>query len=300
MKLVYLVSSHNAGSTPIALVANAHPAMVSPGEMVGPGGRFHDSQGPVCSCGKEVAICPFWSEVGVRFQEKNFPWQPDKWGLDFRFPGHAWLSRLALNRPDILAWRLSLFSKLPWFSKKIQDMLVRNLEFARIVLDVSGRKVILDASKHPQRLYHLNRIPELDLRIIHLLRDPRGWCNSRRKNFNEPLEQTAHHWVKQNSRISQIISQTPKSKKFTLRYETFCENPQSAMAQIWALADLPAVTLPDNLNTIEHHLLGNRMRTRKDLKIKQDLSWQTQLSTHEQKIIEQITSPVANDFGYCF
>lgn len=148
MKLVYLVSNHNAGSTPIALVANAHPAMVSPGEMVGPGGRFHDAHGPVCSCGKTVDLCPFWSEAGALYQRKNFPWQPDKWGLDFRFPGQTWLSRFALNRPDIMAWRLPLCSKLPWFSGKIQEMLARNLEFARAVLSASGRDVILDASKH--------------------------------------------------------------------------------------------------------------------------------------------------------
>lgn len=300
MKLVYLVSNHNAGSTPIALVANAHPAMVSPGEMVGPGGRFHDTQGPVCSCGNTVDICPFWKEVGARYQKKNFPWQPDKWGLDFRFPGHTWLSRFALNRPDLLAWRLSLCSGLPWFSKKIENMLTRNLEFARIVLNVSGREVILDASKHPQRLYHLCRIPELDLRIIHLLRDPRGWCNSRRKNFNEPLEQTAHRWVEQNSRISKIISRIPQSQNITLRYEEFCEDPQSAMMRIWTLADLPTITLPDDLNTIQHHLLGNRMRTQRNLKITQDLSWQTQLSIDEQKTIEQITAPVADHFGYYF
>jgi len=299
MKLVYLVSNHNAGSTPIALVANAHPAMISPGEMVGPGGRFHDAQGPTCSCGKTVDICPFWSEVGSQYQRKNFPWQPDKWGLDFRLPGHTWLSRFALNRPDILTWRLSLCSRLPWFSTKIQDLLTRNLEFARIVLNVAEREAILDASKHPQRLYHLSRIPELDLRITHLLRDPRGWCNSRRKNFKEPVDQTAHRWAEENSRISQIISRIP-SRNITLRYEEFCENPQAAMKQIWSLADLPAVSLPDDLSTIKHHLLGNRMRTQKNLRIKQDLSWQTQLSKDEQKTIEQITAPIASRFGYLF
>ncbi len=298
MKLVYLVSNHNAGSTPIALVANAHPAMVSPGEMVGPGGRFHDALGPVCSCGKEVAICPFWSEVGIRYRDKNFPWQPDRWELDFRLPNHPWLSRIALNRPDIFPWRTPLFSRLPWFSKKIKDMLARNLAFARIVLDVSGREVVLDASKHSMRLYHLSRIPELDLRVIHLLRDPRGWCNSRRKNFNEPVTQTARRWVEENIRISQITSHMPERKKIILRYEEFCENPQAAMARIWALADLPVVTVPEKLSTINHHLLGNRMRTRKDLGIKQDLSWQSELSRDERKIIEHLTTPVAGYLGY--
>lgn len=300
MKLVYLVSNHNAGSTPIAIVANAHPDMISPGEMVGPGGRFHDHQGPVCSCGKEVAICPFWNEVGTRYQKENFPWKPDKWGLDIRFPGHPWLSRLALNRPDLLAWRLSFFSKLPWFSRRIQDMLDRNLAFARNVLEVSGRKVILDASKHSLRLYHLSRIPELDLRVIHLLRDPRGWCNSRRKNFNEPVDQTARRWVEQNYRISKIISHMPEEKKITLRYEEFCENPQATMTKIWFLADLPPVTLPEDLSTIKHHLLGNRMRTRKDLKISQDLSWQNELSKDEQETIMHLTASFANRFGYHF
>ena len=39
--------------------------------------------------------------------------------------------------------------------------------------------------KQPDRLAQLTRIPELDLRVVHLLRDPRGWCNSRRKHSNK-------------------------------------------------------------------------------------------------------------------
>ncbi|MBV5327349.1 MAG: hypothetical protein JZU65_06880, partial [Chlorobium sp.] len=70
--------------------------------------------------------------------------------------------------------------------------------------------------------------------------------------------------------------------------------------QIWTLADLPTVTLPEDLNTIQHHLLGNRMRTQRNLKITQDLSWQTQLSIDEQKKIEQLTSSEAGRFGYHF
>lgn len=300
MKIIYLASNHNSGSTPIALVANAHPAMVSPGEMMGPGGRFHGTMGPVCSCGKEVAICPFWSEVGRRYQAKNFPWQPDKWGLDFRFPGHYWLSRIALNRPDVLSWRTPLFSKMPWFSKRIQEMMARNLAFANTILEVSGREILFDASKHSMQLYHLSRTPEIDLRVIHLLRDPRGWCNSRQKNFNEPVDQTARRWVEGNNRISRITSHMPAEKTILLRYEEFCINPQKTMERIWKLADLPVVNLPENLNTINHHLLGNRMRTCKDLKIKQDLSWQGELSRDERKIIEQLTTPVAQHFGYHF
>lgn len=300
MKLVYLVSNHNAGSTPIALVANAHPDMVSPGEMVGPGGRFHGALGPVCSCGKEVAVCPFWQEVGIRYRAMGFPWQPDRWGLDFRFPGFPLLSRIALNRPDAFSWRTPLFARLPWFLDRIQEMLDRNAAFAQIILDVSGRKVVLDASKHQMRLYHLSRIKMLDLRVVHLIRDPRGWCNSRRKNFNEPVNQNALRWSEQNISIDQIVSHINKEKRIVLRYEEFCENPQATMARIWALADLPEVPVPEDLNTISHHLLGNRMRTRKNLKISQDLSWQNELSTGERAIIEQITASTAQRFGYSF
>lgn len=300
MKLIYLVSNHNAGSTPIALVANVHPEMVSPGEMIGPGGRFHGSQGPVCSCGKEVAICPFWKEVGARYRANGFPWQPDRWGLDFRFPGHSLLSRIALNRPDVLSWRMPFFGRLPWFSKRIQELKTRNREFARIVLDVSGRQVLLDASKHPKRLFHLSSIPEIDLRVVHLIRDPRGWCNSRRKNFSEPVEDSARRWVKLNIAISRITDSMPQEKKIILRYEEFCENPQKSMECIWNLADLSPVSVPDDLRVINHHLLGNRMRTRKDPKITQDISWQAELSNEARQAVERLTGSAAARFGYRF
>lgn len=300
IRVVYLVSNHNAGSTPIALLANSHPEMISPGEMIGPGGRFHGAEGPLCSCGERISACRFWQKVGTQFVQKGFNWQPDKWGLDFEFTGHPTLTRFILNRPDTLPWRASLFSRFPWFSSKMHEMLERNVRFAQTVLEVSGRKVILDASKHPKRLFHLSRSPYIDLRVIHLIRDPRGWCNSRRKNFNEPVPQSSLRWVLHNLRIAKLTSKFQQNKKIILRYEDFCRDPQSALSRIWEFAGLQDNILQVNFNHIQHHVLGNRMRTSNNIIIKEDLSWKEELNATDRQSIEMTTHSIATRFGYTF
>ncbi len=298
MKLIYLVSTHNSGSTIIALVANTHPDIVSPGEVCGPGNRFRNDKGPVCSCGAHVADCFFWQEVSKRYKKEGYPWQPDNWGLIYTFEGNPFLSKLVFSKPGPQGKRFSALQNIPILGDKIKKIQARNREYIKSIHRVSKREVILDASKHPERLIFLMQIPDLDLRVVHLIRDPRGWCNSRRKNYSADIETAARSWVKQNTFMEEILTPLPAEKKMNLRYEDFCLNPQDAMGRICNLGGLPPVDVPQTLEGVTHHVLGNRMRTDKEIKIKQDTSWQSELAADEIDTINSITNDFATKCGY--
>ena len=44
----------------------------------------------------------------------------------------------------------------------------------RAVLDVSGCALVVDSSKLPSYGFVLGQVPDLDVRFVHLVRDPRG------------------------------------------------------------------------------------------------------------------------------
>lgn len=299
MNLVYLAALHNSGSTVIALLANAHPEMISPGEMIGPGGRFHGPEGPVCSCGRLVAHCPFWLEVSRRYTANGHPWTPATWGLRYEFKGHPLLSRLAFGRPGASGRRARIVEAAPFVGNKVKDLQKRNLCFAQSILDVSGAKSLLDASKHPERIAYFMRIREFDLGVIHLIRDPRGWCNSRKKH-GESVAVTAPMWLKRNKYIERLTSALPPQRHIMVRYEDFCRNPQAIMDRIFHLATLPSVPVSDDLRSVSHHLLGNRMRNRGDARIQHDTTWQEQLDKTEIASIERVTATLAVRYGYDF
>lgn len=299
MKLVYLAALHNSGSTVVALLANAHPEMVSPGEMIGPGGRFHGPAGPVCSCGRLVAHCPFWLAVSRRYTANGHPWKPAAWGLRYEFQGHPLLSRLAFGRPGASGRRDRILATAPFVGKKLKDLHKRNLCFAQSILAVSGTTSLLDASKHPERIVHFMRIREFDLSVVHLIRDPRGWCNSR-KRTGKNVAMTAPKWLKRNQYIERLTSALPSQKHIMVRYEDFCRNPQAIMDRIFHLASLPSAAVPEDLRGVSHHLLGNRMRNRGDARIQADTTWQEQLNKTEIASIERATASLAMRYGYDF
>ena len=300
IRLVYLAALHNSGSTVISVVANSHPEMVSPGEMVGPGGRHHGANGPDCSCSHPVAECPFWLEVSRRYSQRGYRWTPANWALKFEFEGRPRLSRLAFGRPGPQAYRDQALALIPFTRGVIENLRNRNRCFVQTILQVSGKRVLFDASKHPERIAHFSHIAGMDLRVVHLIRDPRGWCNSRKRGTQMQVGLIAQAWVQRNEYIERLVNALPPKKHTRIRYEDFCHNPQKVMDDIYKLSSLPTAALPEDLRGTAHHLLGNRMRTRGDASIRLDTSWERELSREEVAVVERVAAPLARRYGYDF
>jgi hypothetical protein len=298
MDMVYVTSLPNSGSTVIALIANSHPDMVSPGELFGPGGRRHGPEGPTCSCGQLLPACPFWSEVADRYKAQGHPWTPASWGLHYQIESHPKLSKLIFSRPGPSALRHRVFAALPSVGRHVRTLDDRNRTYAQLVTDVSGKRVLLDTSKEPERLAHLCRIAGIGMRAVHLVRDPRGYCNSRKKNARETVEHAARQWTQRNRYMARLAAALPPERRVRILYEDFCRDPQAVMDQTYALAGLASAPVPSDMRDVTHHLLGNRMRTRRDAEVTLDASWQEQLTQDELAAIRQIAGPLAKEYGY--
>jgi len=303
ISLLYLTATHNSGSTVIAVLANSHPDLISPGELMGPGGGHpYGEEGPVCSCGQVIARCPFWSEIGRRMSRLGHWWRSDYWGLMYDRGNRPTplLTRLLYGRPGPYLLRDRFLRLVPFFRGRTKTLQRRNLDIIRLALAVSGKRCLLDTSKPPERMIRLSQIREIDLRAVHLIRDPRGWCYSRKKHSGHPVDMTSSAWVKRNRYIIRLLQALPKDKRMCVRYEGFCHEPQKVMNTLYDLAGLPPAPLPADMDGITHHLLGNRMRNRRDSEVREDTSWRQGLSREEIRVIEAKTRPLAEELGYQF
>ncbi|MBU2478893.1 MAG: hypothetical protein KKA36_07355, partial [Gammaproteobacteria bacterium] len=66
MKIAYIMGRGHNGSTVTDLILGNHADILATGEMNSGLGK-----GNVCSCGKSIRECEFWSQVIRRFEEHH-------------------------------------------------------------------------------------------------------------------------------------------------------------------------------------------------------------------------------------
>ncbi|MDX6284919.1 MAG: hypothetical protein QOG53_404 [Frankiales bacterium] len=259
-----------------------------------------------CGCGEAFSDCPFWTAVG----EQAF----GGWG--------------AIDAEQIVALQASvdttrdiprlLTSRGPSdFAQRVQHYLEVLTNLYRGIAETAGARVVVDSSKHAGPAYLLRRAPDVDLRVVHIVRDPRGVANSLRKKVKRPerdgfedymstwpARTVARRWLTTNSLIS---SMTRLGVSVTrVRYEDLVSNPHAELSRIAAAVDEPlqpgaldfiadgAVKLPS-----AHTLDGNPMRfTTGPMQLRPDEGWRTALPESDRRLVEVSTWPLRRAYGY--
>ena len=167
-RVVFIGGLGRSGSTILDLMLGQLPGFVAVGELAYVWGR---SDADLCGCGRAFSRCPFWIEVGE----------------------HAFGGWSRVDRPRIAALRAGIERnrQIPALVRDGHgDAERRELDDAihrlhRAIGSVSGADVVIDSTKHPASAYHLHAMGA-DLRVIHLLRDPRGVAYSWTKVKERP------------------------------------------------------------------------------------------------------------------
>lgn len=179
----------------------------------------------------------------------------------------------------------------------------------------TNSRVIVDSSKFPVYGGILRLIPNLDVYIIHMVRDPRAvaysWMQPKHVESPDLRDKTeaigplmsSALWVSWNITLNFMKSLLPGRYKL-LRYEDFVINPLNSIKDILAFMDEPSDGLPfmdDFIVKMEsnHTLSGNLNRFNLGpVEIKPDTRWQSQLSPFHRILVTIISWPLMNFFGY--
>ena len=297
-----------SGSTLIEKMMNELPDVFAVGETVHLWERgVRDNQ--LCGCGIEFANCEFWAPVG----ERAF----GGWG--------------ALNIADVidLRWSVDRSRRLPQMFgshrfKKVNAAQQSYLNYIGEVLAAAGYEagkllgrtdvVIVDSSKHlsSAALYALD--PRLDVRVLHVIRDPRGVAYSWTKRVARPEadgelmptydpKRTALRWVTDNLGF-RILAKTGVPT-LSLRYEDFLEDPSGWLRRICGFAGLADPDLSFLVGPVAvmektmHSVAGNPMRFgRAEVTLKVDDAWRVEMDSGSRRLVTAITAPVLGLFGY--
>lgn len=162
-----------------------------------------------------------------------------------------------------------------------------------------GKEIYVDGTKNVRRAELFSQVEGINLKVIHLVRDGRGFCNSWVKNRSadkeDGLKIAARDWNNYISQADEFSNRYPDIPVLTLKYEDLCNNLSFQQLKIQEFLDVSGEW--DKGSSRTFHILGNRMRRSFNGEIKQDLSWQSELSAGQIKSIERIMKEQMERYG---
>jgi hypothetical protein len=301
LRVIYIAGDGRSGSTLLDRLIGAYPGVFSCGEL---GNLLQStaSSEQLCACGESARGCGFWHEVLRRWSLVV----PDFTEREYRNLQRRYERLRSLLRPH-----------------HDQELTLDEPQFARYaeytsalfnaIADLSGAAVIVDSSKSPARALALSRVPGLDVRMLHLVRDVRGVAYSLRKlSAPKPGEVKPKKFVRRNNLrfagtwaivnyfCERVRPKIPGPNLFT-RYEDYTSDPDSmlsAVADLIGVTRIPYSTGADYLKTQGHQVAGNEGRMRPVQAIATDETWRQKFGFGMQKGLYLLVLPLMIHYRY--
>ncbi len=303
IKVLYVAGFGRSGSTLLGNVLGQVDGFVSVGEIrnIWLHGLI---QNKICGCGAPFNECEMWQPVlheafggmGGVDPEKMIQLR-ERWSRTKHIP-------LMLAPPTRCLVRRRLAEYLD------------NLErLYRAVQTTTGSRVIVDTSKFPSYGFTVGMVSSIDLRVVHLVRDPRAvaysWSRKRLQPDPENPEYMVRHspvasssrWMARNL-ATEALWRRSKERYSMLRYEDFVAEPQRTIRQVLELAgeeraSLPHVAEHEVKLGLNHNIWGNPSRFRTGtVKIRPDTEWTSRIKPGDSTLVSALTFPLLVRYGY--
>lgn len=299
--VIYISGSGRSGSTVLDTLLGNHAEIEGLGEVT----QLLELGwlgGERCACGRRVPDCRFWSAVRAR------------WDSELGAPDLADVLARQRRIERLRNWRqLAAGRRSPaGFERYAEEM--RAL-FAAI-RSVSGKPILLDSSKRPARALALSRVPGLDLRVIHLVRDGRGvaWSLQQalarderggvaRARSPRPVLRTAVFWAVVNHFSERMCRRLGPAASIRVRYEDFAADPVTFLAPVGRITgvDLGEVARSAAAGepfAVGHTVAGSRLRMAGSIRLRLDERWRQNLSQRQRMLFRLVAGRYLKRYGY--
>ena len=296
MSPVLLLSNWYSGATLLSLLLDSHPSVVCNGETF-PFAQS-DKRRHLCSCGFFIDQCEFYNQTTTIKPDKDFPhnWDYRNAVINPRFHQNNTLNRYLTSPVRESALRRKLIASLG-ISKRLNEFVAFQQKFMQRALEVNAAKIYIDGTKSIRRAQLFANYSGLEkIKVIHLIRDGRAFCNSFRKNrkiSEAKVALAAQEWNDYINLVDKLQSDFDNIEVTTIRYEDLCREKNNTAKKLATTLNLDSEQNFEKSNSAAH-ILGNRMRKNFDFNIKEDLSWRDELSSDA---IDNITSVMSKNLA---
>jgi hypothetical protein len=298
--LLYIAGAGRSGSTILERILGNSPRFLSVGEV-----RYFweyiASTDRLCGCGERLDECSFWQGVA----------RTGDIGVEV-------VTRLAqvarrLDRTRNVPFLAAGYPRSRQFPREFLDWTRRLYE---VIQHLAPGRVLVDSSKTPSHLNLLLKIPTIDVRVIHLVRDPRAYvyseswrrkrdprANGRTRTMRRlPVGAAVAAWIAENT-FSGTWGRRAGGYSI-LQYESFAADPGPSIDRVLREVGLPELGIrlssgfPLALGPT-HSLSGNPSRLdRGPVVISEDREWRRAMPGVTQAILGAALWPWLLSYGY--
>lgn len=300
---VCMPGSPYTGSTLLGFLLNSHPECVSIGAATGLT-RKVDVDTYQCTCGARFQDCEFWTEVAERTAELGHPvtvFESDFWNTHVRLSKRRWLNGLlvrSLGNDALTDMRDAILMRRGPIKDALVEARRSSWALAKSILDMTGKSVFVDTARDHQRPKYLVPDEGLDVKVIHLIRDPRGNASSIMSHTGVDVETAARQWKHYNVEADRVSRYIDPDSWLRVHYEDLCSDPQRTLDEIARFIGVDPAPFGGSTAGVESHIIGNSMRLGGVEEIRLDEKWRERLNREELDTIARITGETSHRFGY--
>lgn len=304
IKILYIVGWGRSGTTILDRILGQIEGFNSVGEIRYIWDRnFIDNH--LCGCGRRFRECPEWRAI-IEDAYGSFDAIDSRRMIELR-------DHLTRTRHTIGLIMPGALRQVMW--NKARDYLESLTSLYRAIRDHHRSRVIVDSSKFPTYAYTLDILPEIDLHVIHLVRDPRAvafsWLRRKLQPDTGTLQPMDEHgpvfstllWNSWN--IATEVMWLRRRRRYTfIRYEDFIARPRATIERIVRRIGETDVALPfieDHIVHlgIDHTCSGNPNRFRDGtIELKLDNEWENRMRARDRVAVSAVAAPLLSRYGY--
>ncbi|MFV2107323.1 MULTISPECIES: sulfotransferase family protein [unclassified Micromonospora] len=314
VRVLYLAGSGRSGSTLITTVLGQLDGCFAAGEL-----RYLWQRGMVdnrpCGCGAPFNACPVWQAVTAELAAAAGP----AFAAGSAAAGIARRLRTRLRMRDLPAMLRRAGAGRRAVPHHADDAAIAAV-YPAVARQVSrsgdGPVVVVDSSKLPPYGALLRDLPGIDLRVLHLVRDPRGTAFSwrRRRGLDgaadrklmsrPPVWKAALLWRVWNAATARFFEAAGPDRYLRIRYEDVVADPAGQLRRIALFAGLDPAGLPVDAEgrvtlAPTHSVAGNPARHRTGaVPVSDDAEWVWALPGRSFAVVTAVTLPLLRRFGY--
>jgi hypothetical protein len=300
--ILYILGSGRSGSTVLERsLVDAVDGTVGVGEL-----RWLWDRGiaedHLCGCAKPFHSCEFWQRVLELFRADSSAASVSM-DADMMIALRRRVERLRYT-PFLVSPRIAPAT----YRQDLQSYRERLRALYYSIANAAGTRIIVDSSKEPTYAFVLAGLPDVTLRIVHLVRDSRAVAYSWQRRVSRPeihwtqremrryaVWQSALQWNRKNA-LGELLGARgiPITR---LRYEDFIESPAATMQRL--LEDMGGLTRPSPSAESWHSVSGNPLRFRGDaLSLTLDREWEQRMPGGKRFVVTVATAPLLLRYGY--